>query len=102
MLDLRHGLDHMALRKDSLRHGFDQMALRKDSQALTCMCSPCGPVQWTVMPIGLKNAPSFFQRMMEDVLFTAYPELPAFVSAYIHDIIIATEGEGLSQKEQVA
>ena len=57
-----------------LRHGFHQMPLRKDSRPLTCMCTPCGPVQWTVMPMGLKNAPSFFQRVMEDVLFTAHPE----------------------------
>ena len=85
-----------------LRHGFHQMPLRKDSRPLTCMCTPCGPVQWTVMPMGLKNAPSFFQRMMEDVLFTAHPELRAFVSVYIDDIIIATEGEGLTEAELVA
>ena len=85
-----------------LRHGFHQMPLRKDSRPLTCMCTPCGPVQWTVMPMGLKNAPSFFQRMMEDVLFTAHPELRALVSVYIDDIIIATEGEGLTEAELVA
>ena len=54
------------------------------------------------MPMGLKNAPSFFQRMMEDVLFTAHPELRAFVSVYIDDIIIATEGGGLTEAELVA
>ena len=53
------------------------------------------------MPMGLKNASSFFQRMMEDVLFTAHPELRAFVSVYIDDIIIATEGEGLTKAELV-
>ena len=85
-----------------LPHGFHQMPLRKDNRPLTCMCTPCGPVQWTVMPMGLKNAPSFFQRMMEDVLFSAHPELRAFVSVYIDDIIIATEGEGLTEAELVA
>ena len=40
--------------------------------------------------------------MMEDVLFTAHPELRAFVSVYIDDIIIATEGEGLTEAELVA
>ena len=54
------------------------------------------------MPMGLKNAPSFFQRMMEDVLFTAHPELRAFVSGYIDDRIIATKGEGLTEEELVA
>ena len=85
-----------------LRHGFHQMPLAKASRPLTCMCTPCGPVQWTVMPMGLKNAPAFFQRMMEDVLFTSHPELRAFASVYIDDIIIATEGEGLSEEEPLA
>ena len=79
--------------------GFHQMPLRKDSRPLTCMCNPCGPVQWTVMHMGLNNAPSFFQRTMEDMLFTAHPELRAFISVYIDDIIIATEGEGLTEEE---
>ena len=85
-----------------LRHGFPQISLRKDSWPLDCMCTPCGPVQWTVMPTELKNAPSFFQKMMEDVLFTAHPQLRAFVSVYIDDTIIATEGEGLTEEELVA
>ena len=44
-----------------LRHGFHQMSLAKSSRPLTCMCSPLGRVQWTVMPMGLKNAPGLFQ-----------------------------------------
>ena len=84
------------------RHGFHQMPLRKDSRPLTCMCTRCVPVEWRDMPIGLKNAPSFFQRMMKDVLFTPHAELCAFVSVYIDDIIIATEGEGLNGEELVA
>ena len=54
------------------------------------------------MPMGLKNAPSFFQRMMEDVLFTAHPEPRAFVSVYIDDRIVATGGEGLTEEGLVA
>ena len=54
------------------------------------------------MPMGLKNVPSFFVRMMEDLLFTAHPELRAFVSVYIDDIIIATEGGRLTEEELVA
>ena len=84
-----------------LRHGFHQMPLAKSSRPLTCMCSPVGPVQWTVMPMGLKNTPSFFQRMMEEVLFSEHPELREFVSVYIDDIIIATVGDGLNEQELV-
>ena len=57
------------------RHGFHQMPLAKSSRALTCMCSPVGPVPWTVMPMGLKNAPRLFQRMIEEILFSEHPEL---------------------------
>ena len=85
-----------------LRHGFHQMPLRKDSPPLTCMCTPCGPVQWTVIPMGLRNGPSFFQRMTEDFLCTGHPGLCAFVSGHINDIFIATEGEGLTEEERVA
>ena len=85
-----------------LRHGLHQMPLRKDSRPLTCMCTPCSSDQWTVMPMRLKNAPSFFQKMMEDVLFTAHPELRAFVNVHIDDIIVATEGEGLTEDKLVA
>ena len=53
------------------------------------------------MPMGLKNAPSLFQRMMEEVLFSEHPELPEFVSVYIDDIIIATVGDGLTKQELV-
>ena len=50
----------------------------------------------------LKNAPSFFQGMMEDVLFTAHPGLRAFVSVHIDDIIITREGEVLTEEELAA
>ena len=72
-----------------LRHGFHQMPLATSSRPLTCMCSPVGPAQWTVMQMDLKNAPSFSQRMNEEVLFSEQPELREFVSVYIDDIIIA-------------
>ena len=52
-----------------LRHGFHQMPLGKEDRHLTAMCKPCGTVQWTVLPMGLKNAPSMFQKMMETILF---------------------------------
>ena len=52
--------------------------------------------------LGTEEGPSFFQKMMEDVLFTAHPELRAFASVYIDDIIIATEGEGLTKEVLVA
>ena len=75
-----------------LRHGFHQIPLRKEGRHLTAMCTPCGTVQWTVMPMGLKNAPSMFQKMMENVLFQKHksPGSQEFCSIYIDDLLIAT------------
>ena len=84
-----------------LRHGFHLMPLAKYSRTLTCMCSPVGPVHWTVMPMGLKNAPSFFQQIIEEVLFSEHPERRRFVSVYIDDKIIATVGDGVTEEEFV-
>ena len=74
------------------RHGFHQMPLPKEDRHLTAMCTPCGTVQWTVMPMGLKNVPSMFQKMMETVFFQKHKALglQEFCSLYIDDLLIAT------------
>ena len=59
----------------NLRHGFHQMPIREEDRHLTAMCTPSGTVQWTVMPMGLKNAPSMLQRMMETILFQKHKAL---------------------------
>lgn len=41
------------------------------------------------MPFGLRNAPAVFQRLMQHILMSVYPQTgPTFVSAYLDDIII--------------
>ena len=74
-----------------LPHRFHQMTLRKEDRHLTAMCTPCGTVQGTVMPMGRKNAPSMFQKMMANVLFEKQSlGLQEFCSIYIDDLLIAT------------
>ena len=75
-----------------LRHGFHQMPLRKEDRHLPAMCTPCGTVQWTVLPMDLKNAPWMFQKMMETILFQKHKslDLQEFCSIYIDDLLIAT------------
>ena len=75
-----------------LRHGFHQMPVPKEDSPLTAMCTPCGTVQCTVMPMGLKNAPSMFQKMIENVLFQKDKSLylQELCSIYIDDLLIAT------------
>ena len=92
-----------------LRHGFHQLPLRKEDRHLTAMCTPCGTVQWTVLPMCLKNAPSMFQKMMETIFFQKHKSLnlQEFCSIYIDDLLIATAfGENFDEclkfhKEQV-
>ena len=48
--------------------GFHQMPLKKEHRYTTCMSTPQGTMQWTVLVMGLKNAAAQFQRMMEWVL----------------------------------
>ena len=55
------------------RQGFHQMALRKDTWPLTCMCTPRGPVQFTVMPMGLKNAPRIHSENYRGPAFYSSP-----------------------------
>ena len=75
-----------------LRHGFHQMPLRKEDRHSTAMCTPCGTVEWTVMPLGLENAPSMIQEMMENVLFQKHESLglQEFCSIYIDELLLAT------------
>ena len=72
--------------------GFHQMPLRPDHRPITCMSTPRGSMQWTVQVMGLKNAATQFQRMMEWVL----RELPD-TDPYIDDSI--TGSNGLSRVE---
>ena len=68
--------------------GFHQMPMRPEHRHITCMSTPQGTQQWTVLVMGLKNAGSQFQRMMEWVL----RDLP-HTDPYIDDLITGSEGE---------
>ena len=47
-----------------LEDGFHQMHLDEASRPLTAFVTPCGEYQFNVLPMGCKNAPSMFQRMV--------------------------------------
>jgi hypothetical protein len=68
--------------------GFHQMPMKREHRPITCMSTPSGVKQWTVLVMGLKNAGSQFQRMMEWVL-ADHPH----ADPYIDDVIIGGEGE---------
>ncbi|GJR81735.1 Orf y [Tanacetum coccineum] len=50
------------------KSGFWQVLLDEQSQLLTAFTCPNGHFQWKVVPFGLKQAPSIFQRHMQNAL----------------------------------
>jgi len=68
-----------------LEDGFHQMHLHPDSQELTAFVTPHGVYQWTVLPMGVKNGPAMFQRMIQWVL----RDIPN-VLVYIDDVLVGT------------
>ena len=70
--------------KLDLRSGYHQMPLRREDQAKTAFWGANIILwEWLVVPFGLKNAPPYFQRRMDEVL----KDLP-FCRCCIDDIII--------------
>ncbi|MGI4704674.1 reverse transcriptase domain-containing protein [Klebsiella pneumoniae] len=48
--------------KFDLKAGFWQLGIIPEDRPKTAFCVPGYHLQWTVMPFGLKTAPSIFQR----------------------------------------
>ena len=75
-----------------LKDGFHQIPIHPDSRHYTCMSTPIGTFQWVVLPMGLQNAQSVFQRVM-DWIFKDFPH----VDPYIDDIIIGSTGSTMEE-----
>lgn len=68
-----------------LGSGFHQIPMNPNSQAKTAFSTFCSHLEFTRMPIGLKNAPATFQRVIDRVL-TGLQGIELF--AYMDDIVI--------------
>ena len=73
-----------------LKSAYNLVRVSKDSEYLTAFRTPLGHFQYRVMPFGLRNAPSVFQRFIQDTLSE---ELNKFVQIYLDDIIIYSSDE---------
>lgn len=70
-----------------LKSGYWQVPMHPDSKPYTTFTTPDGAAyQFTVMPFGLKTAPSTFQNLMARDVLTGY--LHHFVQVYLDDIIV--------------
>jgi len=68
---------------------FNKLRIAQGDEWKTAFRTRYGLFEWLVMPFGLANAPSAFQRYVNWVL---REYLDDFVSAYVDDILIYTDG----------
>ena len=73
--------------KFDLKFGFWQVAIKEEDKFKTTFSVPAGHYEWNVMPFGLKNAPSKFQRVMDNVLKPYFD----WLIVYIDDILVFSD-----------
>nr|GFC08586.1 RNA-directed DNA polymerase homolog [Tanacetum cinerariifolium] len=80
----QHLVDAKVLSKFDLKSGFWHLGIKPEDRPKTAFCIPDHHYQWKVMPFGLKNAPSAFQKAM----ITIFDLILANTLVYIDDILL--------------
>ena len=70
--------------KFDLKSGFWQIQIKDEDRYKTAFTVPFRHFEWNVMPFGLKNAPSEFQKIMNEI-FNPYT---SFCIVYNDDVLI--------------
>ena len=87
--------------KIDMTSGYHQIPLHSESRILTAFITLFGIFEWIRVPMGLKGAASYFQRIMATIILTGL--IYAFLEVYLDDILIyaQTEDEFITNLEQV-
>ena len=70
--------------KFDMKSEFWQIQIKYEDRYKTTFTVPFGYYEWNVMSFGLKNAPSEFQNMMNEI----FNEYTKFSIVYIEDVLI--------------
>ena len=76
--------------KIDLQWGFYNVELDEKDKAKTAFSLRSGHYEWNVLPMGLRNSPATFQRVMTEVL---RPYIGVFVHVFVDDILIYSESQ---------
>ena len=71
-----------------LLSGFWQIPMDKESQEITAFSTPTGHYEWLRLPMGLRNAPLTFQRMINSLFAGA---IGKGIFVYLDDLIIVSK-----------
>ena len=67
-----------------MKSGYWQIQIKETDRYKIAFTVPFGQYEWKAMPFALKNAPSEFQKLMNDI-FNPYSKLSI---VYIDDVLI--------------
>nr|KYP58956.1 polyprotein [Cajanus cajan] len=70
--------------KFDMKSGYYQIGVKEEDKYKTSFNVPFGHYEWNVLPFGLKNAPSEYQNIMNDIF---YPYMK-FALVYLYDVLI--------------
>ena len=86
LLDAARGAQYFSCL--DMASGYYQLRIAEEDMPKTAFATPFGHFEWRVLPMGLTNAPSSFQRTMQKV-FEKF--IGDFVLVYLDDILILSK-----------
>ena len=81
-------VDHPRMSFLNTFQGYHQIPLALNDQEKTVFVTPIGNYHYKVMPFGLKNAGSTYQRMMTKMF---EPQLGRSIEVYIYDMVVKSK-----------